>query len=121
MVANRPAEPEWTRERVEHRLIAVFRRMPLCPVYRLGRTVRTPSDDRNELTDVLEWAAILERDPDARAYLWVTLSGDTILLRRALSRDVLGAKYGRARPPPCSRRDRRRVEQTAGDSSAGHI
>ena len=60
----------WTRERVETRLIAAFRLMPSCPVYGLGREIRTAAAGRTALTDVLEWSALLAGDSDARIYLW---------------------------------------------------
>ncbi len=44
--------------------------MPACPVYGHGRRINTASDNQNTLTQVLNWSRILDRDPDARKYLW---------------------------------------------------
>ena len=62
----------WTREIVEARLIATFRKMPSCPVFSVGSSrMRTASGDRRtEMTDVLEWADLLRDDPDGRLQLW---------------------------------------------------
>lgn len=62
----------WTRARVETRLIAAFKLMPGLPVYGIGgRQLRTAEDRRSTpLTDALEWASLLDGDPDGRKYLW---------------------------------------------------
>ena len=61
----------WTRGDVEARLVAAFADMPACPVYgHAGRLRSAATDDGNDLTDVLAWAAILNEDRDARKVLW---------------------------------------------------
>jgi len=67
-----PGGEGWSRQRVEHRLIAAFRAMPSCPVYRHGRRLRPaePGRDTSALTEVLNWARLLDHDPRARLYLW---------------------------------------------------
>ena len=59
-----------TPAEVERRLIEAFRRLPFCPVFSQGATLRTRSEARTALTDVLEWAALLPDDPDGRKFLW---------------------------------------------------
>ena len=61
---------DWTRGRVEARLIAAFRAMPSCPIYRRGPTIKAVAGGRHALTGALNWAPLLDHDPDAKAYLW---------------------------------------------------
>ena len=65
-----PHGTPWTRQRVEARLVAAFRAMPWCPIFRRGPANRTLTNGRNAVTAVLDWASLLDRDPDGRAYLW---------------------------------------------------
>ncbi len=64
----------WTRAQVEARLIAVFRQMPSCPVFSTGQRIRTTEAKRTPLTEVLEWAQLLDGDPDGKTYLWAWAS-----------------------------------------------
>ena len=61
----------WTKQKVEANLIAAFRVMPSIPVFASGkRFLAVGAEDRDDVTIVLGWASILDRDIGARKYLW---------------------------------------------------